>query len=109
VASIQASSSEAVTAIKGISATINTMSEIASAIASAVEEQGSATQEIARNVQQAALGTNEISSNVSGVRQAATDTGAAAHQVLSASGELSQQSEMMRGQVETFLSDIKAA
>ena len=75
------------------------MNEIASAIASAVEEQGSATQEIARNVQQAALGTTEISSNVSGVRQAASDTGAAAHQVLSASSELSRQSEMMRGQV----------
>jgi methyl-accepting chemotaxis protein len=109
IASIQASSSEAVSAIKGISATIDTMNEIASAIASAVEEQGSATQEIARNVQQAALGTNEISSNVSGVRQAATDTGAAAHQVLSASDELSRHSEMMRGQIETFLGDIKAA
>jgi len=109
VSSIQASSSEAVSAIKGISATINEMSEIASAIAGAVEEQGSATQEIARNVQQAALGTSEISSNVVGVQQAAGDTGAAAHQVLQASGELSRQSETMRGQVETFLSNIKAA
>ncbi len=78
------------------------MNEIAAAIASAVEEQGSATQEIARNVQQAALGTNEISSNVTGVRQAAGDTGAAAHHVLSASSELSKQSETMRGHVETF-------
>jgi len=109
VSSIQASSSEAVSAIKGISSTINEMSEIASAIAGAVEEQGSATQEIARNVQQAALGTGEISSNVAGVQQAAGDTGAAAHQVLSASSELSRQSETMRGQVETFLSNIKAA
>jgi methyl-accepting chemotaxis protein len=109
VSSIQASSSEAVSAIKGISATINEMSEIASAIAGAVEEQGSATQEIARNVQQAALGTGEISSNVAGVQQAAGDTGAAAHQVLQASSELSRQSETMRGQVETFLSNIKAA
>jgi len=109
VASIQASSSEAVDAIKGISTTINTMNEIASAIASAVEEQGSATQEIARNVQQAALGTNEISSNITGVRQAATDTGAAAHQVLSASDELSRHSELMRGRIETFLGNIKAA
>ena len=66
VSSIQTSSSEAVSAIKGITATINEMSEIASAIAGAVEEQGSATQEIARNVQQAALGTSEISSNVTG-------------------------------------------
>jgi methyl-accepting chemotaxis protein len=109
VSSIQASSSEAVSAIKGITATINEMNEIASAIAGAVEEQGSATQEIARNVQQAALGTSEISSNVAGVQQAAGDTGAAAHQVLEASSELSRQSEMMRGQVETFLADIKAA
>jgi methyl-accepting chemotaxis protein len=109
VASIQSSSGEAVSAIKGITATINEMNEIASAIAGAVEEQGSATQEIARNVQQAALGTSEISSNVAGVQQAAGDTGAAAHQVLEASGELSRQSEMMRGQVEAFLADIKAA
>ena len=109
VSSIQASSSEAVGAIKGISATINQINEIASAIASAVEEQGSATQEIARNVQQAALGTGEISSNVTGVQQAAGDTGAAAHQVLQASDELSRQSETMRSQVESFLSNIKAA
>lgn len=109
VSSIQNSSSEVVSAIKGISTTINEMSEIASAIAGAVEEQGSATQEIARNVQQAALGTGEISSNVAGVQQAAGDTGAAAHQVLQASSELSRQSETMRGQVETFLSNIKAA
>jgi methyl-accepting chemotaxis protein len=109
VSSIQASSSEAVSAIKGISTTINDMNEIASAIASAVEEQGSATQEIARNVQQAALGTGEISANVVGVQQAAGDTGAAAHQVLEASNELSRQSETMRGQVESFLGNIKAA
>ena len=109
ISSIQTSSSEAVGAIKGITTTINEINEIASAIASAVEEQGSATQEIARNVQQAALGTGEISSNVAGVQQAAGDTGAAAHQVLQASSELSRQSETMRGQVEAFLSNIKAA
>ena len=109
VSSIQTSSASAVNAIRGISATINQMSEIAAAIASAVEEQGSATQEIARNVKQAAAGTTEISSNVAGVRQAAGDTGAAAQQVLQASQELSQQSEMMRGQVESFLRNIKAA
>ena len=109
ITAIQNSSSEAVTAIKGITSTINEMNEIASAIASAVEEQGSATQEIARNVQQAALGTGEISSNVVGVQQAAGDTGAAAHQVLQASSELSKQSETMRGEVEAFLNNIKAA
>jgi methyl-accepting chemotaxis protein len=109
ITAIQTSSSDAVTAIRGITSTIGEMNEIASAIASAVEEQGSATQEIARNVQQAALGTGEISANVVGVQQAAGDTGAAAHQVLQASSELSRQSETMRGEVEAFLSNIKAA
>jgi methyl-accepting chemotaxis protein len=109
ITAIQNSSSDAVTAIRGITSTISEMNEIASAIASAVEEQGSATQEIARNVQQAALGTGEISANVVGVQQAAGDTGASAHQVLQASSELSRQSETMRGEVETFLSNIKAA
>jgi methyl-accepting chemotaxis protein len=47
--------------------------------------------------------------SISGVQQAAGDTGAAAHQLLEASGELSRQSETMRGQVESFLADIKAA
>jgi methyl-accepting chemotaxis protein len=109
ISSIQNSSGEAASAIEGITATIHEMNEIAAAIASAVEEQGSATQEIARNVQQAAVGTGEISANVSGVQQAAGDTGAAAHQVLQASSELSRQSETMRGQVEIFLTSIKAA
>jgi methyl-accepting chemotaxis protein len=109
VASIQASSNQAVSAINEISGTIRQMNKVASAIASAVEEQGSATQEIARNVQEASFGATEISSNVSGVKQAAGDTGAAAQQVLQASNELSEQSELLRRQVERFLHDIKAA
>jgi methyl-accepting chemotaxis protein len=109
IGSIQQSSGEAVEAIKTITSTITVINEIATSIASAVEEQSIATQEIARNVQQAALGTGEISTNITGVTQAAGDTGAAAHQVLAASSELAKQSEVMRGQVETFLHDIKVA
>jgi methyl-accepting chemotaxis protein len=60
-------------------------------------------------VQQAAAGTSEISSNVTGVRQAAGDTGAAAQQVLTASSGLSKQSDLLRNHVESFLADIKAA
>jgi methyl-accepting chemotaxis protein len=109
ISAIQNSSGDAVNAIGAITATITEISEITSAIAAAVEEQSSATQEIARNVQQAAVGTTEIATNVSGVQQAAGDTGAAAHQVLGASTELSRQSESLRAHVETFLSGIKAA
>ena len=61
IGGIQAATQESVDAIKEISDTIAKMSEIASTIASAVEEQGAATQEISRNVQQAAHGTQQVS------------------------------------------------
>ena len=109
IGGIQNATSEAVSAIQSISATIREINDIATAIASAVEEQGAATQEISRNVQQASAGTQEVSSNISGVSEAAAATGAAADQVNSAASELSQQSESLRGKVETFLSSIKAA
>jgi methyl-accepting chemotaxis protein len=109
IAAIQSASSQAAQAIQGISGTIGEISEIATSIASAVEEQGAATQEIARNVQQAANGSQEVANNLTSVTQTANDTGAAAHQVLASSKELSKQSETLRVRVETFLDGIKAA
>jgi methyl-accepting chemotaxis protein len=109
ITSIQAATREAVTAIQSIGQTIGQINEIATTIASAVEEQGAATQEIARNVQQASAGTQEVSSNISGVTQAAGETGAAASQMLSASGELARQGEHLRGEVDKFLQAVRAA
>jgi methyl-accepting chemotaxis protein len=109
ITAIQSASTQAVVAIKGISDTIGEISEIATTIASAVEQQGAATQEIARNVQQAASGSQQVANNLSGVTQAANDTGAAAHQLLASSDQLSKQSEDLRLRVESFLSRVRAA
>ena len=109
IAAVQMASTESVKAIEAISTTINRVNEIATMIAAAVEQQGASTKEIARNVQQAAQGTNEVSSNIGNVSQAASQTGSAATQVLGAAGELSTQSEKLRGQVDTFLANIRAA
>ncbi|HEX4194316.1 MAG TPA: methyl-accepting chemotaxis protein [Stellaceae bacterium] len=109
IAEMQSATSLSVQAVQGIGQTIARINEIATTIASAVEEQGAATQEIARNVQQASAGTAEVSSNIVGVTKAANDTGAASTQVLGAAGELSKQSESLRGEVDTFLSKIRAA
>ncbi|GIK96166.1 MAG: hypothetical protein BroJett029_03750 [Alphaproteobacteria bacterium] len=109
ISGIQQATRGAVEAIQSIGKTIAEIDEIATTIASAVEQQGAATQEIARNVQQASAGTSEVSANISGVSEAAASTGAAAEQVLAAAGELSKQSELLRSKVETFLTDIKAA
>ncbi|HVC61406.1 MAG TPA: HAMP domain-containing methyl-accepting chemotaxis protein, partial [Acetobacteraceae bacterium] len=109
IAAIRSATGDAVTAIHGIAKTIEEINQIATAIAAAVEEQGSATQEITRNVMQAAQGTQEVTSNISSVKDAATSTGAAASQVLSAAGDLSRQSEHLTGEVNGFLADLKAA
>ncbi len=106
---IQASTSDSVSAISNITTVIKSMNEIATSIASAVEEQGAATTEIARNVQQASKGTNEVSSNISRVTETAGQTGAAASQVLSSANELARQSEQLRGEVDKFLSTVRAA
>jgi methyl-accepting chemotaxis protein len=109
ISAIQEATSGAVTAMGNIGDIIGRVAEIATTIASAVEEQQAATQEIARNVQQAAEGTQEVTNNIAGVKEAAGSTGAATEQVLSAANELSHQAENLNAKVESFLSAIKAA
>ncbi|WGS17636.1 MULTISPECIES: methyl-accepting chemotaxis protein [unclassified Bradyrhizobium] len=109
ITAIQTASDETVTAIRNVVDVITEIDQIGTAIAAAIEEQGSATKEIARSVQEAARGTQEVNSNISGVQRAADDTGAAATQVLGAAEQLSTQSKDLAGQVNRFLSDVRAA
>ena len=106
---IQSATQESVGAIKEIGDTIGRMSEIASTIAAAVEEQGAATQEISRNVQQAALGTQQVSSNITDVQRGSTETGSASSQVLSAAQSLSRDSNRLKLEVGKFLDTVRAA
>ena len=109
ISGIQSATRESVDAIKEISISIESLSEISSAIASAVEEQGAATQEISRNVQQAAQGTQQVSSNVVDVQRGATETGTASSQVLSSAQQLSRESNRLRFEVGKFLETVRAA
>jgi len=108
ISGIQDANANAVGAIQRIGSTISDINEIASTIAAAVEEQGAATQEIACNVEQAANGTSEVNTNISGVTAAVSETGHAADEILSASGELSQQSEVLKTEVDQFLVQVRA-
>jgi methyl-accepting chemotaxis protein len=109
VAAMQASTSEAVQSIGGITGTIAQMSEITSNISSAIDQQGSATREIARNIQSVAAGSSEISTHIGGVTTAAAATGLAASEVLSNARELDKQSGMLRSAVDEFLTKVRAA
>ncbi|WP_298880539.1 HAMP domain-containing methyl-accepting chemotaxis protein [uncultured Bradyrhizobium sp.] len=109
ITAIQTASDETVSAIRNVADVIGEIDQIGTAIAAAIEEQGSATKEIARSVQEAARGTQEVNSNISGVQRAADDTGAAAREVLGAAEQLSTQSRDLAGQFDRFLGEVRAA
>jgi methyl-accepting chemotaxis protein len=109
ITAMQGATSDSVAAIRGIGKIIKEINEIATTIASAVEEQSAATQEISRNVQQASAGTQEVSANIDGVAQAAGETGRSTGEMLSASGELAQQAKALTSEVERFLQRVRAA
>jgi methyl-accepting chemotaxis protein len=109
ITGIQSATQESVGAIKEISGTIERLSEIASTIAVAVEQQGAATQEISRNVQQAAQGTQQVSDNITDVQRGASETGSASSQVLAAAQSLSSDSNRLRLEVGRFLDSVRAA
>jgi len=109
IAAIQQTSDETVAAIRNVVDVIAEIDQIGTAIAAAIEEQGSATREISRSVQDAARGTQEVNSNISGVQRAADDTGAASSRVLGAADQLSSQSRDLADQVNRFLSEVRAA
>ena len=94
ISAIQEATAGAVAAIGSISTTIGEISEISTAISSAVEEQGAATREVA--------------SNITGVTTASAETGQSAGQVLEAANELSKQSETLGKEVDDFLVKVRA-
>ena len=106
---IQASTRQAVDAIAGIARTIGEISGITTGIAAAVEEQGAATAEIARSVEHAASGNERVSALMGGIHQDAAGTADVAGQLAGTARELSSQSQALRGAVDDFLAEVRAA
>jgi methyl-accepting chemotaxis protein len=74
IETIQGDIQTAVTAIAEIAGIIGKISDISTAIASAVEEQTATTNEIGRSVSEAAKGAGEIAGNISRVAEATQST-----------------------------------
>jgi methyl-accepting chemotaxis protein len=116
ISAVQTGTKSAVTAIQGIGGTIARISEIASAIASAVEEQGAATHEISSNVQQAAQSGSVVHHSVSSVRTSAEQSERTAGSLVAGSDQLvsgvqSLQQELggLSGEVARFLDQTRKA
>lgn len=109
ISAIQAATKESVDAIGEITEIMEEVNRYTSAISAAVEQQGAATSEISHNVQRAAQGTTAVSSSMTQLSRAVDETSSSAELVLSASGELSDKTDVLKNEVETFLSEVAAA
>jgi methyl-accepting chemotaxis protein len=109
IAAMQQATSQAVTALRSISGTIQRMNEIASVIAGSVESQGEATRSIAQAVQHAATGTAEVNSNIAAVTHVVEETGSRAGGVLEAATEMTRQAAVLKDEVAKFLVAVQHA
>ncbi|MGD1878917.1 MAG: methyl-accepting chemotaxis protein [Kiloniellaceae bacterium] len=74
VQGIQDTTQRTFSANEQVTKMVESISEIAGAIAGAAEQQSAATREIANSIGQASAGASEIAENISGVTEAATQT-----------------------------------
>jgi len=109
IAGIQQATLEAVSAIHEIGSTIDTMSQIASTISAAVEQQQTTTLEMARNIHESARESQVVAVNIAEVNDGARQTGAASTQVLQSAKSLADASGRLRSEVADFLAKVRAA
>ena len=84
------------------------ISERASAVAAAVEQQTVATSEISQNVEQAASATSEISNAMQGVSTAVAETSEAANDVRGSADNLGRQSDGLSERIDSFLARMRS-
>jgi methyl-accepting chemotaxis protein len=109
IANMQLATQESVKAIKAIGQTIERISDIATSIAGAVEQQRAATQSIAQSVRSAAGGTTDAVSNIRNAARGAEETGESSGRMLGAAQALSAESLKLKSEVGKFLEGMRAA
>ena len=109
IGEMQHATQRSVSSIAAISATIDQIRDISSAVSAAVAQQGSATQEIADNTQRAAEGTEQVSATIAGVGQAAEMTGTSSARLMDLSNTLTGQASTLQDEVSRFVQNLRAA
>ncbi len=107
ITEIQSATEVAVASISNIVGRIETIREVTTVIAGAVEEQGAATSEIAHNTRRAAAGTHDVTGTIAAVGQAVDETGEASGQLLELSAGLSRQSDRLKAEVDAFVDQLR--
>lgn len=107
IRSVQDATGKAVEDIVGIAEVIDRISETTGTISEAVRQQDEATRDISANIQTATAGAQEIAQVVASLRDAAVETGRASGNVLEASLAVSDQSSLLKEEVDRFVSTVR--
>jgi methyl-accepting chemotaxis protein len=107
VSLIQASTRNAVDAVREIGGAVRDINDVTSNIAGAVGQQDAATREISANAQSAAQGNATLVENITSLRDAIGETNTAASSVLSASSDLTATAETLSREVEKFFHNLR--
>ncbi|MCM0020779.1 MAG: methyl-accepting chemotaxis protein [Tagaea sp.] len=105
IAEIRGQTEAAVASIGEVERTIATIDQTASAIAAAIEEQGSATREISRNVVETTDAARDVSSRIAAVADTAVRAGEASVRLAGVAGEVAAGAEGLKTAVGRALSE----
>ncbi|KJC41370.1 methyl-accepting chemotaxis protein [Bradyrhizobium sp. LTSP857] len=108
VSMIQASTRNAVDAVREIGGAVREINDVTSAIAGAIGQQDAATREISSNAQSAAQGNETLVANITSLRDAIGETDTAASSVLMAASSLTATAETLSREVETFFQNLRS-
>jgi methyl-accepting chemotaxis protein len=108
VSMIQASTRNAVDAVREIGNAVRDINDVTSNIAGAVGQQDAATREISANAQMAAQGNETLVANIGSLSEAIGETSKTATSVLSASGDLTATAELLSRELDKFFRDLRS-
>ncbi|WP_439357490.1 methyl-accepting chemotaxis protein [Bradyrhizobium sp. DASA03007] len=108
VSMIQASTRNAVDAVREIGGAVREINEVTSAIAGAIGQQDAATREISSNAQSAAQGNETLVANITSLRDAIGETDTAATSVLTAASSLTETADTLSREVEKFFQNLRS-
>ncbi len=109
VGEIQSETSAAVSNIRAIAERVDGMSEMATLIAAAVEEQSAASHEISSNIETTAASTKQVSSSVVDVARSVRATDETAGSVSSAASDLNGATRELDRTIQHFLGRLREA
>ncbi|MFV1849929.1 MAG: methyl-accepting chemotaxis protein [Thalassospira sp.] len=107
IKAVQNATQSASDEIGAITASINELDNITSALSSAVEQQASATHEITQNAQAANDTTRRAADDVMAAKSVVIETGEISNDVLTSAKDLSSQATNIQREVDNFLADIR--